>query len=91
MQIDLSNDTTEKLAGQATAAGFSSVEQYVTEFVHVLAERPSVDEVFAPLIDKELAASLAMIHRGIEQIRSGEGLNVEEARRRSLASLGKRC
>ena len=38
------------------------------------------------LIDKELAESLAMIDRGIEQIRSGEGLSVEEARRRTLAS-----
>jgi hypothetical protein len=91
MQIDLSNATTEKLAGQATAAGFSSVEQYVTEFVHILAERANVDEVFVPLIDKELAESLAMIDRGMEQIQSVFGLTVDEARCRSLASLGNRC
>ncbi len=87
MQIDLSSFTTEKLAGHAAAAGFTSVEQYVTEFVHILADRPDIDDVFSPLSDSELQASLAMIDQGMEQIRAGEGLSVEEARRQTLASL----
>ena len=87
MQIDLSSFTTEKLAGHAAAAGFASVEQYVTQFVHTLAERPQIDDVFAPLSETELQASLAMIDQGMEQIRAGVGLSVEEARRQTLASL----
>lgn len=88
MHIDLSSYETENLTRHAAAAGFASVEQFVTQFVHTLAERPNVDELFAPLGDKELAASLAMIDRGMEQIQAGEGLGIDEARQRTLAHLG---
>ena len=40
------------------------------------------------LSDDELAESLAMIDRSMEQIAAGEGMSVEEARRRTLERLG---
>jgi hypothetical protein len=88
MQIDISSHETEKLSRHASAAGFADVVEYVTQFVHTLAERPAVDDLFAPLRDDELAASLAMIDRGMVQIQAGEGLSVDEARRRALSTLG---
>ncbi len=80
---------TKKLELHATAAGFDSVEKYVAEFVLTLAKQPNAAEQFAPIADNELAASLAMIDRGMSQIRSGQGLNIAEARRHTLEQLGR--
>ncbi|MDZ4659128.1 MAG: hypothetical protein SH868_16265 [Bythopirellula sp.] len=88
MHIDLSSYETENLTRHAAAAGFASVEQFVTQLVHTLAERPNVDDLFTPLDDKELAQSLAMIDRGMKQIQAGEGLGIDEARQCTLARLG---
>jgi hypothetical protein len=71
MQIDIPAAEAEKLERQAAAAGFDSAEKYVTEFVLTLAERPDALELFAPMTDDELAASLAMIDRGMEDARAG--------------------
>jgi hypothetical protein len=89
MQIDIPTVEAKKLELHAAAAGFDSVEKYVTEFVLTLAEQPNAAEHFAPLADDELAASLAMIDRGMAQIRSGQGLSVAEARRHTLEQLGR--
>jgi hypothetical protein len=43
----------------------------VTEFVLTLAERPDALELFAPMTDDELAASLGMIDRGMEDVKGG--------------------
>ena len=88
MHLNIPHHEAEKLARHATAAGFASVENYVTEFVLTLAERPRVDEIFAPLTDDELAGSLAMIDRGMAEIDGGKGLSVEEARRRTRGHVG---
>lgn len=87
MQIDIPPDEAEKLARYAMAAGFDSVERYVTEFVLTLAESSSVEELFPTLTDDEMAASLAMVDLGREQINRGEGISVDEARQRSLDKL----
>jgi hypothetical protein len=89
MQIDIPVSEAQKLARHAAAAGYESVEKYVTDFVLTLAERPNETELFAPMTDEEMAASLAMIDRGMEQIRAEEGLSVEAARRHSLEQLGR--
>lgn len=89
MQIDIPIAEAKKLELHAAAAGFDSVEKYVTEFVLTLAEQPNAAEHFAPLADDELGASLAMIDRGMAQIHSGQGLSVAEARRRTLEQLGR--
>lgn len=89
MQIDIPTTEAKKLERHAAAAGFDSVEKYVTEFVMTLADRPEAGELFAPVTDDELAASLAMIDRGMEQIRAGEGLSVEAARFRTLEQIGR--
>jgi hypothetical protein len=86
MHIDLTGHETEILGRQAAAAGFASADEYVTHFVHTLAQSP--EHVLAPLDDQELAASLAMIDQGMVEICAGKGLTVEEARRESLAILG---
>jgi len=44
--------------------------------------------LFAPLTETELAESLAMIDRSMEQIEAGEGLTVDEARSRTVDELG---
>ena len=88
MQLNIPSHETEKLAQHAAAAGFGSVEKYVTQFVLTLAERPRAGEVFAPLTDDELAESLAMIDRGTAEIDAGKGMNVDEARRHSRQNLG---
>ncbi len=87
MQLNIPPHETEKLAQHATAAGFGSVEKYVTQFVLTLAERPRADEVFAPLTDDELAVSLAMIDRGTAEIDAGKGMNIDEARRRTRENI----
>jgi hypothetical protein len=86
MHINLSGHETEMLGRQAAAAGFASTDEYVAQFVHTLAQQP--EHVLAPLDDEELAASMAMIDQGMADIRSGQGLDVEEARRQSLSHLG---
>ena len=88
MQIDIPSDDIKKLEQHAAAAGFGHVEQYVSQFVLALAEHPSADELFAPLTETELAESLAMIDRSMEQIEAGEGLTVDEARSRAVDELG---
>lgn len=88
MQLNIPPYEIEKLTQHANAAGFGSVETYVTQFVLALAERPSVEESFAPLTDAELTASLAMIDQGRSEIEAGKGLSVEEARRRSREDIG---
>jgi hypothetical protein len=85
MHINLSGHETELLSQRAAAAGFASADEYVAQFVHTLAQQP---DVLAPLDDEELAASLAMIDQGMAEIRSGQGLTVDEARRQSLSLLG---
>lgn len=87
MQLNIPPHEAEKLAQHATAAGFASVEKYVTQFVLALAERPREDELFPPLTDDELAASLAMIDRGTAEIDAGKGLGIEEARRRTRENV----
>jgi hypothetical protein len=79
MHIDIPITEAKKLERHATAAGFDSVEKYVTEFVLTLAERPDALELFAPMIDDELAASLAMIDRGMEEIKAGRTTTAKEA------------
>jgi hypothetical protein len=86
MYINLTGHETEILGQQAAAAGFASADEYVADFVHTLAQSP--EHVLAPLDDQELAASLAMIDQGMAEIRTSQGLTIEEARRASLASLG---
>jgi hypothetical protein len=71
MQIDIPPAEAEKLERRAAAAGFDSAEKYVTEFVLTLAERPDALELFAPMTDDELAASLALIDRGMEDVKAG--------------------
>ena len=71
MQIDIPPAATIKLERHAAAAGFESAEKYVTEFVLTLAERTDALELFAPMTDDELSASLAMIDRGMEDARAG--------------------
>ena len=88
MQLKIPSHEIEKLTQHATAAGFGSVESYVTQFVLALAERPNTKEVFAPLKDDELAASLAMIDRGIAEIGAGQGMSLDEARRRTRENIG---
>jgi len=90
MQIDIPTTEAKKLESHAAAAGYDNVEKYVTEFVLALAGQPNAAEHFALLTDDELSASLAMLDRGMEQIRSGQGLSVEDARRHSLQQLGRR-
>jgi hypothetical protein len=85
MHINLSGHETELLGRQAAAAGFASADEYVAQFVHTLARQP---DVLVPLDNDELAASLAMIDQGMAEIRSGQGLSVDEARRQSLSPLG---
>lgn len=84
MHIEIPAPQAERLQRHAIAAGYESVESYVTEFVLNLAENPTAAELFAPLTEDELAASLAMIEKGMQQIDAGEGLTVDEARQRSL-------
>ena len=88
MQLNIPPHETEKLTQHATAAGFASVETYVTQFVLTLAEHPDVNDVFAPLSGDELAASLAMIDRGMGEIDAGKALSIEEARRRTHENVG---
>ena len=88
MHIQIPQDEADKLARHAAAAGFDSVEKYVADFVLNLANHPTADELFGPLSDNELAASLAMIDQGMQQINDGEGLTVDEARRRTLENIG---
>jgi len=88
MQIDIPSQEAKQLAQQATAAGFPSVEKYVTELLLTLAERPHIEQLFPPLSPDDLEASLSMIDLGRKQIAAGEGMSVEEARRRSLELLG---
>ena len=85
MHINLSGHETELLGQQAAAAGFASADEYVAHFVHTLARQPEC--VLAPLDDEELAASLAMVDQGLAEIRSGQGLSVEQMQRQSLAHL----
>lgn len=88
MQLNIPPHQTEKLTQHAAAAGFASVEKYVTQFVLTLAERPRVGEVFAPLSDDAMAASLALIDRGMTEIDADKGMSIEEARRRTRANIG---
>lgn len=86
MHINLTGHETENLGRQAAAAGFASADEYVTHFVHTLAQSPV--HVLAPLDDQELATSLAMIDQGLAEIRANQGLTIEEAQRASLTILG---
>jgi hypothetical protein len=86
MHINLTGHETEILGRQAAAAGFATADEYVTHFVHTLAQSP--EHVLAPLSDEELAASLAMIDQGMTEILAGSGLTVEGARQLSLSQLG---
>lgn len=88
MNIDIPPDQRQKLTEHATAAGFDSVERYVTEFVLTLADRPTAKQIFTPLSDDELNASLAGIDQCMKQINAGQGLSVEQAHARSLGNLG---
>jgi len=88
MHLNIPPHKTEELTRHATAAGFASVEKYVTQFVLTLAERPCEDKVFAPLADDEMTVSLAMIDRGMAEIDAGNGMSLEEARRRTRADIG---
>ena len=88
MQLNIPPHEVEKLTQHATAADFSSVETYVTQFVLTLADRQRGDEVFLPLTDEELAASLAMIDRGVAEVEAGHGMSIEEAHRRTIKNLG---
>jgi hypothetical protein len=88
MQIDIPSIETEKLARHAAAAGFDSVETYVTEFVLTLAERPNATELFAPMTNDELTASLAMIDRGMEEVRAGRNVPAKAALREIADEFG---
>lgn len=88
MQLNIPPHEFEQLARHAAAAGFASVETYVTQFVIQLAQRPEADKLLAPLTDAELAASLATIDRSMAEIDAGQGLALHEARRQSLEKLG---
>lgn len=85
MHINLTGQETEILGQQAFAAGFANADEYVAQFVHTLAQNP--EPLLASLDGAELAASLAMIDQGVEEIRAGKCLSIEEARRVSLAQL----
>jgi hypothetical protein len=85
MQIDLTGHETEILGRQAAAAGFANANEYVAQFVHTLAQNP--EPLLASLSDDEMASSLAMIDQGVAEIRAGQGLTIEEARKVSLAPL----
>jgi len=85
MQIDIPPAEQQKLAAKAIAAGFDDVEAYVAE--HVLALAHYGPEVLAPMTDAELQASLAMCDESMAQIDRGEGISVEESRRKTFEAL----
>jgi hypothetical protein len=87
MQLNIPPPESEKLARQASAAGFANVEQYVTQFVLTLADRSDQNQVLPPAPDDDLAASLAMIDQGMAEIDAGKGLSVDEARRSAHDNL----
>jgi len=80
VQINLPNDFEVLVLKKSAAAGFGeNVAAYVAHLI-------AADE-FAPLADEELQASLAMIDAGMEEIASGGGLTVDQARQHSLEQL----
>lgn len=90
MNIELPTRHVEQLNKQAVAAGYENVEAYVAYLLAGLAEHPTAADIFAPLSEDELAASLATIDESRRQFEAGEGLSLEEAERRTLALLDRR-
>lgn len=84
MQIDLSPAEEAEIRRQAAAVGYESPERYLVD----LAINP--ETTFRPLSDEELRQSAAMCDRGMEEVRAGKVVSVDEARRLSKESLGRR-
>ena len=87
MTINISADEFGSLSAHAAAAGYSDVETYVSDFVRALASNPTAGSLL-PLSQAELDESLANCDLGMEQIKSGKGLSIDQALERSANQLG---
>ena len=86
MQINIPADAAALVAGQAAAAGFPNVDDYVLSLILRAADE---DETFEEqLTPEELAESLAMLDRGMEDVKAGRTLSVADARKKTLKELG---
>jgi hypothetical protein len=75
MQINIPSDAESLVRDKAAAAGFPSVDQYVLSLI-LREEDEASDE---PLTPEDLAASLAMLDRGIEDVKAGRTQPAKEA------------
>ena len=87
MQIDIPSGDVAKLTSHAQAAGFADVESYVRHFIAALAHAEDANKLFPLLTESDLADSLAMIDQGMDELQSGEGASVSEARQRAHQKL----
>jgi hypothetical protein len=86
MQINIPADAEALVTGKAAAAGFPNVDDYVLSLILRAADEDELyDEQLTP---EELAESLAMCDRGMEDVKAGRSMSVAEARRQTLEDLG---
>jgi hypothetical protein len=78
MQINLPPQQIQQLTQQATVAGYDSLETYVSDVLLRLAGGSHLAEPSTPT-EQELAASLEMCDRGMNEINSGGGIDAREA------------
>jgi len=86
MQINIPPSEQDRLARHASAAGYSDVSAYVTEYVMALASQPDDIERLSP---EALEAGLSMCDQSMAQIDQGESLTSVEARRQSLDHINR--
>ena len=70
MQIEIPRFEQDILARQATAAGYTDVERYVTELVRALVYQPSPEEI---------AENVARLECADSSIDAGHGIDAEDA------------
>ena len=78
MEINIPQTEHQRLIQQANAAGYEDVQQYVTEHVRALAQKPSAERFYAPN-SEELEASAALCDEAIQEIEDGKGIPFDEA------------
>lgn len=87
MQIELSPSDQQKLAQQAAAHGYESVEDYALQLLSEAVQEINFAEDAATLSETELQASLAECDRSMAQMDEGRSLTVEQAHQRSIQRL----
>lgn len=91
MQVtfEIADDAATRLHEMAIRCGYEGIDRFVADYIADLTRQDS-DEELAPMSEKELQASIAMIEQSMEDIAAGRVYTVAEARRISLERLRQR-